>query len=90
MNAFIEQGGSGLKTHCDIVVGVDLDGDSKLYVIGGNVMQTVVMRKMSLNARGVFVPPGQSKDDGECSINSERHCSLNRKNWIALLKLQER
>jgi hypothetical protein len=85
--AFFERGGGGLRTHCDIVVGVDLDGDSKLYLIGGNVMQTVMMRKLPLNARKRFVPPPRVA--GPCRINEERACSLNAKAWVALLRLRE-
>ncbi len=85
--AFLERGGGSLKTHCDIVVGVDLNGDSKLYAIGGNLMQTVMMRKLSLNAKGRFSPP--VRDDGPCRMNLERDCDLNDKAWVALLKLRD-
>lgn len=87
--AFFEQGGGSLKTHCDIVVGVDLNGDSKLYTIGGNLMQTVMMRKLPLNAAGRFVPQPKADDDASCRMNDERACSLNAKAWVALLKLRE-
>ncbi|MBW8850022.1 MAG: DUF2272 domain-containing protein [Xanthomonadales bacterium] len=87
--AFFDQGGGSLKTHCDIVVGVDLDGDSKLYTIGGNLMQTVMMRKLPLNASGRFVPPAATADDAPCRMNEERACSLNAKAWVALLKLRD-
>jgi hypothetical protein len=86
--ALFERGGRELGTHCDVVVGVDLDGDSKLYVIGGNVLQAVAMRKLSLNARGVFSPPRVAAGRGECRMNRDEDCSLNRKHWIALLKLR--
>ena len=87
--AFFDQGGGSLKTHCDIVVGVDLDGDSKLYTIGGNLMQTVMMRKLPLNASGRFVPPAATAADAPCRMNEERACSLNAKAWVALLKLRD-
>jgi len=86
--ALFEQGGGGLKTHCDIVVGVDLNGDSKLYTIGGNLLQTVMMRKLPLNAAGRFVPPSPTPDDAPCRMNQERACSVSAKAWVALLKLQ--
>ncbi|MFZ5637367.1 MAG: DUF2272 domain-containing protein [Pseudomonadota bacterium] len=85
--AFFERGGRGLKSHCDIVVGVNLNGDSKLYAIGGNLLHTVMMRKVPLNARGVFAPP--VRGDGPCRMNEERACGLSDKAWIALLKLRE-
>lgn len=84
---FLARGGDSLKTHCDIVIGVNLNGDSKLYVIGGNVMQTVMMRKLSLNEAGLFSPPERKK--GVCRINEEQACSLSMKTWVALLKLQD-
>lgn len=87
--AFFEQGGGSLKTHCDIVVGVDLNGDSKLYTIGGNLLQTVMMRKLPLSAAGRFVPSPPAADDAPCRMNEERACSLNAKAWVALLKLRE-
>jgi hypothetical protein len=86
--ALFERGGRELGTHCDVVVGVDLDRDSKLYVIGGNVLQAVAMRKLRLNARGVFSPPTVAAERGECRMNRDDDCSLNRKHWIALLKLR--
>lgn len=87
--AFLDAGGIGLKTHCDIVVGVDLNGDRKLYTIGGNVLQTVMLRKLPLNAAGRFVPPRAAPEDATCRLNAERACSLNAKPWIALLKLRD-
>lgn len=86
--ALFERGERELGTHCDVVVGVDLDGDSKLYVIGGNVLQAVAMRKLPLNARGVFSPPAVGPERGACGMNREDDCSLSRKHWIALLKLR--
>lgn len=78
-----------LDSHCDIVVGVDIDGDSKLYAIGGNVVQGVTMRKLSLNARGVLsLPMKQDGDDAAMfEIGDEKHYSVNRQDWAALLKL---
>jgi hypothetical protein len=86
--AMFERGERELATHCDVVVGVNLDGDSKLYVVGGNVLQAVAMRKLSLNARGVFSPPAVGPKRGACGMNREDDCSLSRKHWIALLKLR--
>jgi hypothetical protein len=76
-------------SHCDIVVGVNIDGDSKLYVIGGNVVQGVTMRKLNLNARGLLSLP--MKKDGDdaiaFAIGDEKDYSVNRQDWAALLKL---
>lgn len=76
-------------SHCDIVVGVNINGDSKLYAIGGNVVQGVTMRKLNLNARGLLSLP--MKKDGDDSnayeIGDEKNYSVNRQDWAALLKL---
>ncbi len=76
-------------SHCDIVVGVDVDGDSKLYAIGGNVVQGVTMRKLNLNSRGLLSPSmKQEGDDAKAfEIADEKGYSLNRQDWAALLKL---
>jgi hypothetical protein len=84
--AFLRAGNRRLDSHCDIVVAANLNGDSKLYVIGGNVLHTVPMRKLNLNARGLFSPPKHR--EGECRLNKTDNCSLNQKYWFALLKLQ--
>lgn len=76
-------------SHCDIVVGVDIDSDSKLYAIGGNVVQGVTMRKLNLNARGLLSLP--MKKDGDdamvFAIGDEKDYNVNRQDWAALLKL---
>ncbi len=76
-------------SHCDIVVGVDIDGDSKLYAIGGNVVQGVTMRKLNLNARGLLsLPMKKDGDDARVfAISDEKNYNVNRQDWAALLKL---
>jgi hypothetical protein len=78
-----------LDSHCDIVVGVDIDGDSKLYAIGGNVVQGVTMRKLNLNARGLLSlsMKRDSDDSAVFEIGDEKRYSVNRQDWAALLKL---
>ncbi|NOT89742.1 MAG: DUF2272 domain-containing protein [Lysobacter sp.] len=84
-------GGSAkpLDSHCDIVVGVDIDGDSKLYAIGGNVIHGVTMRKLNLNARGLLsLPMEKEGDDARVfEIGDEKDHNFNRQDWAALLKL---
>lgn len=84
-------GGSGgpLDSHCDIVVGVDIDGDSKVYAIGGNVIHGVTMRKLNLNARGLLsLPMEKDGDDARVfEIGDEKDYNFNRQDWAALLKL---
>lgn len=76
-------------SHCDIVVGVNIDGDSKVYVIGGNVVQGVTMRKLNLNSRGLLsLPMKQDGDDAKAfEVGDEKSYNLNRQDWAALLKL---
>ena len=84
-------GGSAgpLDSHCDIVVGVDIDGDSKVYAIGGNVIHGVTMRKLNLNARGLLsLPMEKDGDDARVfEIGDEKDYNFNRQDWAALLKL---
>lgn len=40
------------RSHCDIVVAADVDGDRTLYLIGGNVFDAVTMRMLPLDADG--------------------------------------
>lgn len=85
----LERSSKPFDSHCDIVVGVDVDGDSKLYAIGGNVVQGVTMRKLNLNRRGLLsLPMKQAGDDAKAfEIADEKAYNLNRQDWAALLKL---
>lgn len=40
------------RSHCDIVVAANVGGDRTLYLIGGNVLNSVVMRMLPLDASG--------------------------------------
>jgi hypothetical protein len=40
--------------HCDLVVRADTGGDAKLETIGGNVVNSVTLSRMTLNARKVL------------------------------------
>ena len=50
------QGRMPTRSHCEIVVGANVGGDRTLYLIGGNVLNSVVMRKLPLDAAGRLVP----------------------------------
>jgi len=50
------QGRMPTRSHCEIVVGANLGGDRTLYLIGGNVLNAVVMRKLPLDRSGRLVP----------------------------------
>ncbi len=44
------------RSHCEIVVAAGFNGDGKLYLIGGNVLNSVVMRKLPLDRDGRLLP----------------------------------
>ncbi len=80
------------KSHCEVVVAANLGGDRTLYLVGGNVMNTVAMRKLTLDRSGrIELPPAKANaSDGlelGCTPGREDECSFNRQDWAALLKL---
>ena len=73
--------------HCDLVVRADAGGDAKLEVIGGNVVQSVTLSRMSLNAAKLLgrshfasMTPGCARSRSACGE------SLNRRPWVVLLQ----
>ncbi len=44
------------RSHCEIVVAANFNGDGKLYLVGGNVLNSVVMRKLPLDRDGRLLP----------------------------------
>lgn len=82
------------KSHCEIVVSANMGGDRTLYLIGGNVANSVVMRKLMLDRTGLLELPktsaaqaSNSAIEQSCSPGHEEECNLNRQDWAALLKL---
>lgn len=80
------------KSHCEVVVAANVGGDRTLYLIGGNVANSVSMRMLALDRVGVIeLPrPGAAVDgavEQRCSPGREEECDLNRQDWAALLKL---
>lgn len=80
------------KSHCEVVIAANMGGDRTLYLIGGNVMNTVAMRKLGLDRSGrIDLPPARAgASDGVdpgCTPGREEECSFNRQDWAALLKL---
>jgi len=96
--ALSSTGAVGWPSHCDIVIAANVGGDRTLYLIGGNVFNTVMMRKLPLDRSGRLVLPkplatGNGSEDGtgiavDCSPARESQCDLNRRDWAALLKLR--
>lgn len=80
------------KSHCEVVVSANMGGDRTLYLVGGNVMNTVAMRKLDLDRSGrIELPPAKADAsdgiDAGCTPGREEECSFNRQDWAALLKL---
>ena len=55
--------------------------------IGGNVANTVIMRKLSLDQTGKLELPNVANADPGCSPGRAEACNFNRQDWAALLKL---
>jgi hypothetical protein len=75
--------GRPFPMHCELVVRADEGGDAKLETIGGNVVQSVTLTRMTLNARKVLgdayvmhtVPPVPPQH-------------LSRRPWVVLLQFR--
>jgi len=81
--------GNGLNMHCDIVVAANTDGDSRLHLVGGNVLQGVTLRVLPLNRNSVIWGlPRRMGVQSDCGPGNESVCSFNRQDWVALLKLK--
>lgn len=78
--------GNGLPMHCDPMTRADQGGDAKLEAVGGNLVQSVSLRRMRLNARKTLssqhFAPAQEPPCGRqlCATN------LNRQPWVVLLQ----
>ncbi len=75
-------------SHCDFVVESDKNGDSKLSAIGGNVVQSVTLRRMYLNQQKTLSDNYISSSNSESCEDTEGDCrgNLNRQAWVVLLQ----
>ncbi|MGV8959402.1 MAG: DUF2272 domain-containing protein [Stenotrophomonas sp.] len=92
LTALASGGAGNWKSHCEVVVAANVGGDRTLYLVGGNVANTVTMRMLTLDRTGIIeLPtPGAAADaaiEQRCSPGQEDECNLNRQDWVALLKL---
>lgn len=81
-------------SHCELVVGVDRSA-RKMDTIGGNVLQSVVRRRLRLNESGVlsgnhspllFKP----EDETACLVRGKcRRQNINLQHWSVLLQLRQ-
>lgn len=89
---FVSGGVVYWKLYCEVVIVVNVGGDWILYLVGGNVMNMVVMCKLLLDCSGcielllVKVSVGDGVDLG-CMLGWEDECSFNWQDWVVLLKL---
>jgi hypothetical protein len=89
------------RTHCEVVAHIDA-GASKMYTIGGNVLQSLTARKLNLRQRDLkfsAVQKGNCGGPGHWTLpqpaletprapNLTQKCSLNDKKWFVLLQVR--
>jgi hypothetical protein len=87
----LSNGEPGLGMHCDIVVGATIasDGTRVAHLVGGNVLDSVVMRRLPLTPGDRFRDlPLRQAADPDCTPESDYACDLNRQDWAVLLQLR--
>ncbi|MGV3654474.1 MAG: DUF2272 domain-containing protein [Noviherbaspirillum sp.] len=87
----VRRPGFSTPSHCEVVTDVDLDA-KKIETVGGNVLQSVVRRKLKLNRENVLSDANLPKRGGtgrECRRDpSCGQDNLNVQYWAVLLKLR--
>jgi hypothetical protein len=84
-------GAQGFPMHCDLVVRADEGGDAKMETIGGNVVNSVTLSRMTLNAKKVL---GASYLTGAAAradcARQRQGCRehLSRRPWLVLLQFR--
>jgi hypothetical protein len=84
--------GQAFPMHCDLVVRSDEGGDAKLDTIGGNVVNSVTLSRMTLNARKVlgaaYITAAAAA--APC-VRSGTSCRehLSRRPWLVLLQFRD-
>lgn len=81
----------GLAMHCDVVVGIGVEPENQrsAWLVGGNVYDSVTMRRLRLNAGDRFDNlPMRLASDPDCTPESAYACDLNRQDWSVLLQLR--
>lgn len=85
-NIYLNTQNTPLPAHCDIAVYID-STTQEVWLIGGNVVHTVMLRKMPLDNQGKVIFP--KAPTHPCTPTHDGDCNFNRQNWVVLLKLQE-
>ena len=82
-----QPGADAFPMHCELVVRADEGGDAKLETIGGNVIQSVTLSRMTLNANkvlsGNYIGHGTP---AECVPPCRQH--LTRRPWVVVLQFR--
>jgi hypothetical protein len=85
----VRASGQAFPMHCELVVRSDEGGDAKLESIGGNVVQSVTLSRMTLNARKVlsdaYITGSRAAQD--CARGAPPcRGHLSRRPWLVLLQ----
>ncbi|MBC5781520.1 DUF2272 domain-containing protein [Ramlibacter sp. USB13] len=84
-------GSEPFPMHCELVVRADAGGDAKLETIGGNVVQSVTLSRMTLNADKVLGAAyfAGAAPAADC-VRSGQECRehLGRRPWAVLMQLR--
>jgi len=80
---------SPVPMHCELVTSSDEGGNAKIETVGGNVFQSVTLRRMTLNAdktlsRAYFA----SRTSPPCTAGGTCSGNLSRNNWVVLLQFR--
>jgi hypothetical protein len=83
--------GQDFPMHCELAVRSDEDGDAKLEAIGGNVVQSVTLSRMTLNARKLlsagYITGAVPR--GDCARGLQPcPAHLGRRPWVVLLQFR--
>jgi hypothetical protein len=73
--------GQDFPMHCELVVRADAGGDAKLDAIGGNVVQSVTMTRMTLNADKLL-------GEAYFPADTPHPAHLGRRSWVVLLQFR--
>jgi hypothetical protein len=84
--------GQAFPMHCELVVRSDQGGDAKLDTIGGNVVQSVTLSRMTLNANKVLsdMYMAQAAPRSVCArVGQPCRENLSRRPWVVLLQFRQ-
>lgn len=83
--------GQDFPMHCDFVVRSDEGGDAKIDVVGGNVVQSVTLTRMTLNAKKIlsdaYVTGAAPREPCAAAAQGCRP-HLGRRPWVVLLQFR--